>query len=314
MYYNGTKKAFTKGNNLDYPIPSNSDFVWILMQRPDEREIAKISKDFRLQKKYFDLYKKEKRSARYSINPLVFVFMDYYLEGEKIKNSHILFVLKENALIIALPAMTAFHDELFERLAATLEASTVKNLGRLMYQFLLDDVNENYDVLDKVDNVIVSLEDMVVKNDKTSSTQDVVRIKRRIHTMARRFWGSAKIIFVIKKGLVPLKIDQESMRLLDDVYDTYMHQVDILASYKDMLSDILTLQTTKASNDLNLILKRLTALTVLLMVPTIIANIYGMNFQNIPELKWELGYPMALLLMIASIIFSYLFFHRKKWI
>ena len=313
MHYNGNKKAFTKGSNLDYPMPSDSDFIWILMEKPDDKEIARVAKDFRLQKKYFDIYKKEKRSARYSINPLVFVFMDYYLEDEQIKNSHILFVLKENALIIALPALTAFHTELFDRLSDTLEASPVKNLGRLMYQFLLDDVNENYDVLEKVDNIVVSLEKRVVGTDKTS-IEDVVKTKRRIHNMARRFWGSAKIIFVIKKGLAPLKVDAESMRLLDDVYDTYMHQVDILTSYKDMLSDILTLYTTKASNDLNIVIKRLTSLTVILMVPTLIATIYGMNFENIPELRWEFGYPLTLFIMGLSIILLYLFFHNKKWI
>jgi len=299
---------------LNYSIPSNGDFIWILMEKPDEKEIAKVSKDFRLQRKYFDLYKKEKRSARYSINPLIFVFMDYYLEGEEIKNSHILFVLKENALIIALPTVTPFHNELFDHLVETLETSKVKNIGRLMHQFLLDDVNENYDVLDKVDQMIVDLEKKVVRSSNHASMENVVKIKRRIHLMARRFWGSAKIIFVIKKGLTPVKVDAESLRLLDDVYDTYMHQVDILASYKDMLSDILTMYTTNASNDLNVIIKRLTSFTVILMVPTLIASIYGMNFRNIPELAWEHGYPVALIIMLFSIAVLYAFFHRKKWI
>lgn len=313
MFHSGSKKTITKGENLGYQMPSDSDFIWVLMEKPDSKEIEKISKDFKIQKKYFDLYKKEKRSARYSINPLVFVFMDYYLEGENIRNSHILFVLKENALIIALPTVTAFHEELFDRLVATLEASNIRDIGRLMYQFLLDDVNENYDVLDKVDNIIVDLEKKVVSTNSIK-IESVVKAKRHVHLMARRFWGSAKIIFIIKKGLTPVKVDAESMRLLDDVYDSYMHQVDILASYKDSLSDILTIHTTKASNDLNIIIKRLTAFTVILMVPTLIASIYGMNFQFLPEIRWEFGYPASLLLMLFSIFIIYLFFHKRKWI
>ncbi len=314
MYYSAKENACRRGNDIHYSMPSNGDFIWILMEKADEKEIAKVSKDFKLQKKYFGLYGKEKRSARYSINPLVFVFMDYYLEGEEIKNSHILFVLKENALIIALPAITPFHNELFDRLVATLEESKVKNLGRLMHQFLLDDVNENYDVLDKVDQMITDLEKKVVVSKNGADIDHVVKTKRQIHLMARRFWGSAKIIFVIKKGLTPVKVDEESMMLLDDVYDTYMHQVDILASYKDMLSDILTIHTTKASNDLNIIIKRLTSFTVILMVPTLIASVYGMNFQYIPELRSDLGYPAALTGMAFSILVLYAVFHKKKWL
>jgi magnesium transporter len=93
-----------------------------------------------------------------------------------------------------------------------------------------------------------------------------------------------------------------------------MHQVDILSSYKDMLTDILTIHTTQASNDMNLIIKRLTSFTVILMVPTLIASIYGMNFAEIPELHSEYGYPTTLIAMIVSIALLYAFFHRKKWI
>jgi magnesium transporter len=314
MYYNSGKKTCEKGTKLDYKIPAGSDFVWILMEKPDEHEISKVSKDFKISRRHFETFRKEKRSARYSINPLVFVFMDYYMEGEKIESSHILFVLKENALIIALPTITPFHNELFDRLVTLMETSKTKNIATLMYQFLLDDVNENYDVLDKVDTLITDIEKRVVMNANKMTIADVVKIKRRIHLMARRFWGSAKIIFTIKKGLTPLKPDVESMRMLDDVYDTYMHQVDILSSYKDMLTDILTIHTTQASNDMNLIIKRLTSFTVILMVPTLIASIYGMNFAEIPELHSEYGYPTTLIAMIVSIALLYAFFHRKKWI
>jgi magnesium transporter len=314
MYYDRKKNLCTTGRDANYGVPAGEDFVWILMEKPTEQEIAKVSRDFHIQKKHFLLYSKEKRSARYSVNPLVFVFMDYYLEVEDIKNSHILFILRENALIVCLPTITPFHNELFDRLVSTIEHSKVRSIARLMYQFLLDDVNENYDVLDKVDTMITDLEKKVLMGKDGLRLEEVVRMKRRIHDMARRFWGSAKIIYVIKKGLGPVKPDTVSLGLLDDVYDTYMHQVDILGTYKDMLSDIINVHTTKASNDLNIIIKRLTSLTVILLVPALIAGIYGMNFRNVPELGWEYGYPFALGSMLLSIVLLLAFFHRKGWL
>jgi magnesium transporter len=51
-----------------------------------------------------------------------------------------------------------------------------------------------------------------------------------------------------------------------------------------------------------------------LLVPTLVAGIYGMNFQHIPELRWEYGYPFALFSMLVSMALLFYFFHRKGWV
>jgi magnesium transporter len=182
-----------------------------------------------------------------------------------------------------------------------------------MYQFLMDDVDENYEVVEKIENIIVDLEKDISSGKNSKRVHDIIKFKRAIYRMSRRFWGSAKIVFLIKKGLTPLKVDVESASLLDDVYNTYMHQIDILSSAKEMLSDVLAVYEARAQNDLNIVIKKLTAITVILMVPTMIASVYGMNFKYMPELAWEYGYAFALASMVASIAVLSYFFHRKKW-
>jgi magnesium transporter len=61
-------------------------------------------------------------------------------------------------------------------------------------------------------------------------------------------------------------------------------------------------------------MRRISAWVAILAVPTMIAGIYGMNFEHFPELKWLLGYPMALGIMLASMILPYLYFRRRGWI
>ncbi len=61
-------------------------------------------------------------------------------------------------------------------------------------------------------------------------------------------------------------------------------------------------------------MKTLTSLTVILVVPTLIAGIYGMNFENMPELKWEFGYPFALAMMALSSGSLFIYFRRKRWL
>jgi magnesium transporter len=64
----------------------------------------------------------------------------------------------------------------------------------------------------------------------------------------------------------------------------------------------------------NNIIKIFSVMAVVLMPPTLIASIYGMNFKNMPELEWSLGYPLAVVLMLIAAALPYLFFKWKKWL
>jgi magnesium transporter len=66
--------------------------------------------------------------------------------------------------------------------------------------------------------------------------------------------------------------------------------------------------------DQNGIIKTFTVASVALMPPTLVASIYGMNFAHMPELGWNLGYPLALLLMVCSAVLPILYFRRKGWL
>ncbi len=332
----GASGTVTKnGVGLSYKVPTNKDFIWMFVERPSDEEINRITKDFSIPKKYFSTYYKEHRSRRYSTDPLIFVYVDYFVENSKnegrkdakgvngshIKAMHVMMILTKNALIITVPQLSKFHTELFNSLSDVLEKSKDKSLAMLMYQFLLDDASENYDVLEEVHEKIIRVEEDVLKAKNGNLLKDIVKIKRAIHKMSRRFWGTARIISLIKKGLTPLEIDNETMSLLDDVYDTYMHQIDILRAYRELITDALTIYTTNisnklatASNSLNIIVKRLTAITVIIMIPTLIAGIYGMNF-DIPEFHLgPMGYYMAISVMLISIVAVLVYFKAKDWL
>lgn len=70
----------------------------------------------------------------------------------------------------------------------------------------------------------------------------------------------------------------------------------------------------RINNEQNQIIKQFSVLAVVFLPPTLIASIYGMNFTGMPELSWSLGYPLSLLLMVASAIAPYLIFRRKGWL
>ena len=108
-------------------------------------------------------------------------------------------------------------------------------------------------------------------------------------------------------------VDDLTAPYFQDLYDHLIRVLDQLDLQRDLLASALEANLSVTSNNLNAIMKRLTAFTVVLMVPTLIAGIYGMNFHSMPELSWPLGYPLALGLMLITMVGATIFFRWKDW-
>lgn len=80
------------------------------------------------------------------------------------------------------------------------------------------------------------------------------------------------------------------------------------------ISFILDATLGAISNEQNRIIKLFSVMAVILLPPTLVASVYGMNFQNMPELHWSFGYPFALLLMVVAAVIPYYVFRRKGWL
>jgi magnesium transporter len=74
------------------------------------------------------------------------------------------------------------------------------------------------------------------------------------------------------------------------------------------------LQLAQVSNRLNVVMKQVTSWAAIILIPTLIAGIYGMNFHRMPELSWKVGYPMALGLMAVSAAVLYRVFRKRDWL
>jgi magnesium transporter len=99
-----------------------------------------------------------------------------------------------------------------------------------------------------------------------------------------------------------------------DVYDHTVRVIDSLDTYRDLLSSSVDTYLSIISNDVSQTVKRMTAVTAILMVNALIAGIYGMNFRYMPELEWQYGYAWALGLMVAFSIALWITFRRIRWL
>jgi magnesium/cobalt transport protein CorA len=109
-------------------------------------------------------------------------------------------------------------------------------------------------------------------------------------------------------------VPPEGRPFIEDQQDQFDRVSAMCAGQSRFLQEILDFYQTRVAGELNAFVKRLTALGTMLVLATLIAGIYGMNFEHMPELGWRLGYPMALGTMLVSSAVLGWWFHRKGWL
>jgi magnesium transporter len=186
--------------------------------------------------------------------------------------------------------------------------------GSLLYTILDAAVDGYFPLLDRLSDRIEDLEDRILDQRQTGSAtlRPILDLKREMLELRRSLSPQRDVANALLRRDLPL-VDDASAPYFQDLYDHLIRVLDQLDLQRDLLASALEANLSVTSNNLNAVMKRLTAFTVIIMVPTLIAGIYGMNFRFMPELSSPLGYPFALATMAASMIGAAIFFRRRDW-
>jgi magnesium transporter len=145
-------------------------------------------------------------------------------------------------------------------------------------------------------------------------------VSRRIHELSGEVFEFQRATSPLDEALERLvegdehPIDPEVKRYLRDIHDHVLRVSEEIGGCRERLSGILDVNLTLVSvrqNDQN---KKISAWAAIVAVPTVIAGIYGMNFEFMPELEWPFGYPLALGVMALICIVLYVLFKRIDWL
>ena len=100
---------------------------------------------------------------------------------------------------------------------------------------------------------------------------------------------------------------------LNAAYDKFLRASDALDLARDLLAGVRDYSQAKIANDQNEVMKRLTVIASLLLLPTFIVGLYGQNFVDIPELRWHLGYAYVWGLIVVTTALQLWWFRRRRW-
>jgi magnesium transporter len=185
----------------------------------------------------------------------------------------------------------------------------------LLHQ-ILDQVVDFYSpVLDSFDDRIDRLEDDIftLKRPNNEILSQIMDLKRSVLRLRRISGKQMDILHRMSRGEFSL-ITEEMRPFYRDVYDHLVRVVDLAESYRDLISGSLEAYLSVVSNRLNEIMKVLTIFSAIMLPLTFIAGVYGMNFENMPELHSRYGYYATWAIMICVAVAMLLFFKRRGWI
>lgn len=183
----------------------------------------------------------------------------------------------------------------------------------LVYRLIDTVVDNYYFITEYISETIEELQEMVLKSSERSSLLEIQKLKREIIGLRKSVLPLREAVSELHKDETNL-IKTATIRYLRDVYEHIIHVIDSLDSQRDMLASIMDLYLTGVSNKMNQVMQLLTIIATIFIPLTFIAGIYGMNFDNMPELHWKYGYFGIWAIMIVVIVLMIIFFKRKKWL
>jgi magnesium transporter len=190
--------------------------------------------------------------------------------------------------------------------------------GLLAYR-LLDEIAERYlDLVDALDDEIDELEDKVEGQSAaltrariSSLRHDLLHIRRTLSPMRDAVRRVIDGTVEVEEG--PEVFPREVEVALNAAYDKFLRASDALDLARDLLAGVRDYSQAKIANDQNEVMKRLTVIASLLLLPTFIVGLYGQNFVDIPELRWHLGYAYVWGLIVVTTALQLWWFRRKNW-
>ena len=185
-----------------------------------------------------------------------------------------------------------------------------KKAAAFLAYLILDNVIDNYiEVSEAYGPKIQELETRVLNKPKEVVLRRILALRNELMRIKQNVDPLKEAVSAIQR-----EIDPDIAKYYRDLHDHVVTESDGLVFYREMLTNLLELYHSSMSFKMNNVMKVLTIITSIFVPLTFIVGVYGMNFDNMPELHTTNGYFVVLGVMFALVVFQLFFFRRKKWL
>ncbi|HAP01542.1 MAG TPA: magnesium and cobalt transport protein CorA [Bacteroidetes bacterium] len=243
---------------------------------------------------------------------IVFKMLDYNIKKKSVEVEQLSLIVGNNYVLSFQENIGDIFDSVRNRLRNP--DSRIRRYGTdyLAYA-LMDKVIDNYFIImEKLGERVEEIEDDAMSRQDTRFIHDISRLRRELILLRKTIWPLREVINTLLRGEVK-EIKSESLLFFRDLYDHTVQVIDTIESYRDTLASVLDVNFSVQSFRMNDVMKVLTIISTIFIPLTFIVGVYGMNFDNLPELHWKYGYLLIMFIMASIAAGMIYYFRKKKW-
>jgi magnesium transporter len=291
-------------------------FVWLGLHEPSSAEFAEVTREFGLHPLAVEdavkAHQRPKLEAYDETLLLVLKPVKYIDRDEVVDIGEIALFVNPEFLISVRHGNPSPLKEVRERLEREPEL-VARGPGAVLYA-IVDRIVDDYEpVVDGLTVDIQEVEEQVFSPNRYNPAERIYYLEREVLDFRRAVEPLAPAVERLATRALP-GVDDELNPYFRDVHDHLLRVNGQLDQFRDLLSTALGANLTQVSVRQSEDMRRITAWVAILAVPTAVAGIYGMNFDHMPELRWEYGYPAVLVAISLVCLFLYVRFRKAGWL
>ena len=297
-------------------IEDEHAFVWVGLHEPTEQEFDAVKREFDLHELAVeDAIHAHQRPKMELYGQTVFLVLKtarYVDHDEVIELGEILIFIGEGFIVTVRHGKPTPLDQVRQEIEA--QPDLLKHGPAAVLHAIADRVVDDYQpALEGLDEDITEVENEVFSEEAPNRAERIYKLKREVLQFLRAAAPLTEPIDRLANRDVR-QIHPEVRPYFRDVNDHLRRVEDQLESYRDLLTSVLEANLSQLGVRQNEDMRKISAWVAIAAVPTMIAGIYGMNFQHMPELGWTLGYPSVLLVMVLACGGLYRQFRQAGWL
>jgi len=242
----------------------------------------------------------------------VFRAVDINLEQHGSHTLKLAAFLGRNFLFTIHRASMAAVDNVCDRLASD-KRLIANGPDFLLYAIVDQLIDAHFPALEKFEECVDGLQDAIFLDARPSHLDELLHLKRDANVLRRQSLPQRELLNQISRGDAQF-VQKDHLIYYRDVYDHMFRISETIDVLRDTLSGTMEAYLSVVANRTNEIMRVLTVFSAIMLPLTLIAGIYGMNFEHMPELHWLHGYPFVLILMAVVALGLFAYFRRRGWV
>ncbi|WP_432485011.1 magnesium and cobalt transport protein CorA [Kineococcus esterisolvens] len=303
-------------------------FLWLELADPDEGELGRVASALDLNplavEDAVEGYQRPKVERYGETLFVVLKTLAYFDDRSAVETGELMLFVGERFVVGVRRGQVGAPDAVRRQLQE--DPDRMRRGPHAVLRLVLEHVVDRYVEIDaELERDVEEMEEQVFSPERSSDAERIYNLKREVLEVRR---AAAPLVAPLRQlvdsgdagDTGDTGVDsrgaqaQQVLFELRDVLDDLVRTVEHVEGYDRLLTDILNAHLAQVSVRQNDDMRKISAWAAMFAVPTLIAGVYGMNFQHMPELGWRLGYPMCLLLMVAACTALYRSFRRSGWL